>query len=48
VGWAEVLPFTDGGFNVVTSNGAFNLIPDKAGALAEIHRVLKSGERLMA
>lgn len=47
LGSVENLPFADGEFDVVTSNGAFNLVPDKVGALAEIHRVLKSGGRLM-
>ena len=46
-GSVENLPFADADFDVVTSNGAFNLVPDKAGALAEIHRVLKPGGRLM-
>ena len=46
-GSVEDLPFADADFDVVTSNGAFNLVPDKAGALAEIHRVLKPGGRLM-
>jgi ubiquinone/menaquinone biosynthesis C-methylase UbiE len=32
---------------VVISNGVFNLIPDKARALAEVFRVLKSEGRLM-
>ncbi len=44
---AENLPFTDAEFDVVTSNGAFNLIPDKAKALTEIFRILKPGGRLM-
>jgi arsenite methyltransferase len=41
-GSAEELPFPDGTFDVVISNGAFNLIPDKAKALREVFRVLKS------
>jgi len=44
---AENLPFADAEFDVVTSNGAFNLIPDKAKALTEIFRILKPGGRLM-
>lgn len=43
----EDLPFPDGSFDVVISNGVFNLIPDKAKALAEAFRVLKPGGRLM-
>ncbi len=46
-GPAENLPFADEDFDVVTSNGALNLVLDKARALAEIHRVLKPGGRLM-
>jgi arsenite methyltransferase len=41
------LPFSDDAFDVVISNGVINLIPDKEGALAEIHRVLTPGGRLM-
>lgn len=41
------LPFPDDSFDVVISNGVINLIPDKEGALTEIHRVLKPGGRLM-
>ena len=44
---AENLPFADEDFDVVTSNGALNLVPDKARAFAEIYRVLKPGGRLM-
>jgi SAM-dependent methyltransferase len=47
-GSAEELSFEDSSFNVVTSNGALNLIPDKARAFGEIYRVLKTGGRLMA
>jgi ubiquinone/menaquinone biosynthesis C-methylase UbiE len=43
----ESLPFEDESFDVVLSNGAFNLIPDKAQALGEMFRVLKPGGRLM-
>ena len=46
-GSAENLPFADGDFKVVTSNGALNLVPDKARAFGEIYRVLKPGGRLM-
>lgn len=43
----ENLPFPDDWFDVVISNGAINLIPDKERVLTEIHRVLKPGGRLM-
>lgn len=43
----ETLPFDDSSFNVVISNGAINLIPDKVKALSEIKRVLKPAGRLM-
>jgi SAM-dependent methyltransferase len=46
-GSVENLPFADENFDVVTSNGALNLVPDKARAFAEIYRVLKPGGRLM-
>jgi SAM-dependent methyltransferase len=44
---AEDLPFPDESFDVVISNGVFNLIPDKARGLAEVFRILKPGGRLM-
>ncbi len=44
---AEALPFPDASFDVVISNGVFNLVPDKAGALKEVLRVLKPHGRLM-
>ena len=44
-GPAEQLPFPDGTFDVVISNGVFNLIPDKAKALGEVFRVLKPSAR---
>jgi len=48
-GSAEKLPFPDETFDVVISNGVFNLIPDKAKALREVFRVLKpSGRFLLA
>jgi arsenite methyltransferase len=43
----EVLPFSDNEFDVVISNGVFNLIPDKAALLNEVSRVLKPRGRLM-
>lgn len=44
---AENLPFPDESFDVVISNGVFNLIPDKVKALAEVYRVLKPSGRMM-
>lgn len=44
---AESLPFPERSFDVVISNGAFNLVPDKSKALAEVFRVLKPAGRLM-
>jgi SAM-dependent methyltransferase len=43
----ESLSFDENSFNVVISNGAINLIPDKEKALSEIRRVLKPAGRLM-
>ena len=43
----EILPFENNTFDVVISNGAFNLIPDKAKALREVFRVLKPNGRFM-
>ena len=44
---AEALPFPDESFDVVISNGVFNLIPDKEKALKEVYRVLKPHGRMM-
>jgi len=44
---AESLPFPDNSFQVVISNGVFNLTLDKEKALKEVHRVLAPGGRLM-
>jgi arsenite methyltransferase len=44
---AEQLPFPDNRFDTVTSNGAFNLVVDKAKALGEVFRVLKPGGRFV-
>lgn len=44
---AESLSFPDRFFDVVTSNGAFNLVIEKDKAAEEIHRVLKPGGRLL-
>ena len=43
---AECLPFADNTFDVLLSNGAYNLVINKAQALAEAYRVLKPGGRL--
>ena len=45
-GYAEELPIADGWADAVISNGVLNLMPDKAAALEEMARVLKSGGRL--
>lgn len=45
-GVLEAVPVDDGWADVVISNGVLNLVPDKAAALQEMHRVLKSGGRL--
>ena len=43
---AEQLPFADGMFDVVISNGVIDLIPDKDAVFAELYRVLTPGGRL--
>ncbi len=43
VGDAMALPFPDGTFDIVTSALVINFIPDRAKALAEMHRVLRPG-----
>ena len=45
-GEAEALPFPDGSFDVVLSNGVIDLVPDKDAVFAEIHRVLVPGGRV--
>jgi len=45
-GEAEQLPFADGQFDVVISNGVIDLIPDKEAVFAELQRVLVPGGRL--
>jgi len=43
---AERLPFEDATFDLLISNGVYNLIVDKTAALAEALRVLKPGGRM--
>jgi arsenite methyltransferase len=45
-GEAEQLPFADESFDVITSNGVIDLIPDKDAVFAELYRVLRPGGRL--
>jgi len=45
-GSAEHLPFDDGSFDVVISNGVIDLIPDKDAVFSEIARVLRPGGRI--
>ena len=44
----EDLPFEDGSFDLVLSNGALNLVPDKDAAYRELARVLRAGGTLVA
>jgi arsenite methyltransferase len=43
---AERLPFADGSFEVVISNGVIDLIPDKDAVFSELLRVLAPGGRI--
>ena len=45
-GEAEDMPFDDGIFDVVISNGVIDLIPDKEAVFSEIFRVLELGGRI--
>jgi SAM-dependent methyltransferase/TusA-related sulfurtransferase len=45
-GYSEALPIPDAWADVVISNGALNLMPDKLKTLQEMARVLKPGGRL--
>ncbi len=45
-GYGEELPVEDGWADVIISNGVLNLMPDKAAALREMHRVLNPRGRL--
>ena len=47
VGDANALPFTDASFDVVTSTQVYEYVADMEGALAEAHRVLRPGGRLL-
>lgn len=42
-GGAEELPFADASFDLLISNGVYNLVQDKARALSEARRVLRTG-----
>ena len=46
LGSSEALPFAEASFDIVTSNGVFNLSPRKEQTFREIHRVLRPGGRL--
>lgn len=45
-GNAEDIPLPDASFDVVTSNGVLNLVPDKEMAVGEIFRVLRPGGKV--
>jgi arsenite methyltransferase len=45
-GEIESLPFDDGSFDVIISNGVIDLIPDKDAVFSEIYRVLAPGGRI--
>jgi arsenite methyltransferase len=45
-GEIEKLPFPDGSFDVVISNGVIDLVPDKDVVFAEVFRVLAPGGRV--
>ena len=46
-GVVEQLPFADGSFDLVISNGALNLATDKDRSFSEIARVLVSGGEMV-
>jgi arsenite methyltransferase len=43
---AERLPFADGTFDIVISNGVIDLVPDKDAVFSELFRVLAPGGRI--
>jgi len=45
VGESDNISFNDNFFDVVASNGIYNLSPDKEAVMREVYRVLKSGGR---
>jgi SAM-dependent methyltransferase len=45
IGESDRLPFSDNFFDVVASNGIYNLSPDKEAVMREVYRVLKPGAR---
>lgn len=46
-GYIEDIPFEDGSFDAVISNGVINLSPDKEEVFGEAHRVLGPGGRFV-
>jgi SAM-dependent methyltransferase len=47
MGSAEALPFLDGAFDAVLCVNVLEAVPDRTGALAEMHRVLRPGGRAL-
>ncbi len=46
-GRLEAMPVDDGSVDAVTSNCVINLVPDKGAVFREIHRVLRTGGRMV-